>query len=127
MIRVRRLANFATQNVNPNMVVTLRINEGYIVDDYGNQVPHYTEQQIEVQTQSLSSQEKFNLDLINKQGEFISVYAFGDINAIRRWVQKGSSQMIFPAYGEDEPAVWEVNQVMESFRDWTRILCWRTA
>lgn len=126
MINVRALANMATQNVNPNRVVTLQVNDGYTINDYGEQVPSYIEEEIEVQMQSLSSQEKFNLDLVNKQGEFVSIYAFGAIDGIRRWLQKGSSRFIFPAYGEEAPAVWEVNQVMESYAKWTRVLAWRS-
>lgn len=126
MINVRALANMATQNVNPNRTVTLQVNTGYTVDDYGVQVPSFLEEEIEVQMQSLSSQEKFNLDLVNKQGEFVSIYAFGAIDGIRRWLQKGSSRFIFPAYGEEAPAVWEVNQVMESYAKWTRVLAWRS-
>lgn len=126
MINVRALANTATQNVNPNTTVILQVNTGYDIDDAGNQIPTFIEENIAVQIQSLSSQEKFNLDLVNKQGEFISIYAFGAIDGIRRWLQKGSSRFIFPAYGEDAPAVWEVNQVMESYRNWTRVLAWRT-
>ena len=126
MINVRALANMATQNVNPNRTVTLKVNTGYTVDDYGIQVPSFIEEEIEVQIQSLSSQEKFNLDLVNKQGEFVSIYAFGAIDGIRRWLGKGSSKFIFPAYGEEAPAEWQVNQVMESYATWTRVLAWRS-
>lgn len=126
MINVRALANMATQNVNPNRTVTLQVNTGYTVDDYGTQVPSFLEEEIEVQMQSLSSQEKFNLDLVNKQGEFVSIYAFGAIDGIRRWLGKGSSKFIFPAYGESDAAEWQVNQVMESYATWTRVLAWRS-
>lgn len=125
MINVRALANMATQNVNPNMVVTLEVNTGFTVDDYGRQIPSFESQQITVQTQSLSSREKYNLDLVNRQGEFISIYAYGSIDGIRRWLQKGSSKFIFPAYGEADPAVWMVDQVAESFATWTRVIAWR--
>jgi hypothetical protein len=125
MINVRGLANMATQNVNPNQVVTLEVNTGFTVDDYGNQVPSFLSEQIEVQTQSMTSTEKYNLDLNNKQGQFISIYAYGTIDGIRRWLQKGSSKFIFPAYGEEDPAVWMVDQVAESYATWTRVIAWR--
>ncbi|WP_334109097.1 hypothetical protein [Methylobacillus sp.] len=125
MINVRALANMATQNVNPNRTVKLKVNTGYTVNEYGEQVPSFIEEEIEVQIQSLSSQEKFNLDLVNKQGEFVSIYAFGAIDGIRRWLGKGSSKFIFPAYGESAAAEWQVNQVMESYATWTRVLAWR--
>lgn len=126
MINVRALANMATQNVNPNRTVTLQVNTGYTVNEYGEQVPSFLEEEIEVQVQSLSSQEKFNLDLVNKQGEFVSIYAFGAIDGIRRWLGRGSSKFIFPAYGEEATAEWQVNQVMESYATWTRVLAWRS-
>lgn len=126
MINVRSLANMATQNVNPNQVVTLEVNTGFTVDDYGNQIPSFLSQQIEAQTQSVSSTEKYNLDLINKQGQFISIYAYGTIDGILRWLQKGSSRFIFPAYGEADPAIWTVDQVAESYATWTRVIAWRT-
>lgn len=125
MINVRGLANMATQNVNPNVAVTLEVNTGYTVNEYGEQVPSFDSEEIEVQTQSLSSTEKLNLDLVNRQGEFISIYAFGAIDGIRRWLDKGSSRFIFPAYGEEDPAVWNVEQVLESFATWTRVLARR--
>lgn len=126
MIDVRGLANMATQNVNPNQVVTLEVSTGYTVDDYGKQIATRESQLIEVQTQSITSTERYNLDLINKQGEFISIYAFGSIDGIRRWIQKGSSRFIFPAYGEEEPVIWVVDQKAESFATWTRVIACRT-
>lgn len=126
MINVRGLANMAIQNVNPNQTVTLEVNAGFDVDDYGNQVPKLISEEIVVQTQSLKSSEKYNLDLVNRQGEFISIYAYGAIGGIRRWIQKGSSRFIFPAYGEEDPAVWTVDQVAESYAKWTRVIAWRT-
>jgi len=126
MINVRGLANMATQNVNPNQVVTLEVSTGFTVDEYGKQIAARESQLIEVQTQSLSSTERYNLDLINKQGEFISLYAFGSIDGIRRWIQKGSSRFIFPAYGEEDPAIWVVDQVAESFANWTRVISCRS-
>lgn len=125
MINVRRLANFATQNVNPNRTVTLEVSTGFTVDEYGVQVPQFLSEQIEVQPQSLESTEKYNLGLINRQGEFMSLYVFGDINGIRRWLAKGASRFIFPAYGEEDPAIWNVDQVAESFATWTRVIVWR--
>lgn len=125
MINVRRLANYATRNVNPNATVTLRVNQGYTVSVAGKQVPSYVSQTIEIQPQSLSSTEKQALDLVNKQGEYISVYAYGDVNAIRRWVAKGSSQIVFPAYGESANVTWNVEQVLESYATWVRLLLCR--
>lgn len=125
MINVRRLANSMTQQVNPNIKAILRVNTGYDIDDYGNQVSSYEDLDIKIQTQSLASKEKDHLGLTNRQGEFISVYAYGDINAIRRWVDKGSSQVLFAPYGEPDAVTWNVDKVLESYSTWVRLLLMR--
>lgn len=127
MINVRGLANMAIQTVNPNMPAVLRVNMGYQVAPGGVQTPVFDEFDVTIQAQSLSSQEKFNLDLINKQGEFISVYVAGAVHAIRRIEKQGSSELIFRPYGEETDATWRVDQVMESYPQWSRLLLWRQA
>lgn len=125
MINVRGIANGFTRGVNPNIDATLRVNTGYITDENYQQIPQFDEVPITIQPQSLKSSDKYHLDLINRQGEFISVYCEGDINAIQRVIQKGSSEMVFAPYGESELATWNVEQVMESFSTWCRLLLCR--
>ena len=127
MINVRGLANMAIQAVTPTRGALLRGNAGFEVAPGGVQVPKFEEHDVAIQAQSLSSQEKFNLDLINKQGEFISVYVVGAVHAIRRIENKGSSELIFKPYGEETDATWRVDQVMESYPQWSRLLLWRQA
>lgn len=125
MINVRGIANSLTRTVNPNISATLRVNTGYEVDDYGKQLSDYEPITIQVQPQSLKSSDKYHLDLINKQGEYITVYADGDINAIQRFLNRGSCELVFLPYGEPEPATWNVEQVLESFSTWVRLLLCR--
>lgn len=127
MINVRGMANALTQGVNPNISAVLRVNDGYTVNDYGEQIPVYAEESIEIQPQSLESKELDHLDLINRQGEFIAVYAYGDINAIRRWLQKGASQLLFKPYGEAMDVTWNVDKVLESYSTWVRLLLMRAS
>lgn len=122
MINVRGIANSLIQQVNPDRVATLEVNDGYIIDDYGNQIPKFVESEIKIQTQSLSSREKDHLDLINRQGEFLSAYAEGSIHAIQRWENKGSSRVIVAPYGGGDPVIWQVDQVLESYSTWVRLL-----
>lgn len=122
MINVRAMANTMTSMVNPNMDAILRVNEGYTVDAAGNQIPSFTEQNIKIQAQSLESKERDHLGLVDHQGEYISVYAFGSITAIQRWLNRGASQLIFTPYGETAPVTWSVNKVLESYSTWVRIL-----
>lgn len=127
MINVRSLANMATQNVNPNREVTLEVNQGYTINEYGEQVDSFLSEEVEIQSQSLSNSDKRLLvDAgINLQQEMISIYVFGAVDGIRRWIQKGSSRFIFPAYGEEEPVIWNVEMVAESWPTWTRVIACR--
>ena len=125
MINVRSLANMATQNVNPNRMVTLEVNQGYAVNEYGEQVAAFLSEEVEIQSQSLSNSDKRLLDGINLQGEYITIYVYGAVDGIRRWIQKGSSRFIFPAYGESDPVVWNVEMVAESWPTWTRVIACR--
>ena len=126
MINVRGMANSMTSMVNPNLDAVLRVNSGYSVNDYGEQVPIFEDHEIRIQAQSLSSEEKDNLGLVDKQGEYISVYAYGAISATQRWMNRGTSQLTFTPYGENEPVVWNVNKVLESYSTWVRLLLVRT-
>lgn len=127
MINVRSLANMATQNVNPNRLVTLEVNQGYTVNEYGEQVAAFLSEDVTIQSQSLSNSDKRLIsDMgITAQGELISIYVYGAVDGIRRWIQKGSSRFIFPAYGESDAVVWNVEMVAESWPTWTRVIACR--
>lgn len=122
MINVRRMANSMTSMVNPNRDAVLRVNTGYITDDAGNQKPSFDEMPVKIQAQSLQSDESDHLGLVDRQGEFISAYAYGSIAAIQRWLKRGESQLVFVPYGENEPVVWNVDKVLESYPTWVRLL-----
>lgn len=122
MINVRRMANSMTSMVNPNRDATLRVNIGFITDDAGNQKPSFDEMPVKIQAQSLQSDESDHLGLVDRQGEFISAYAYGSISAIQRWLKRGESQLVFVPYGETEQVAWNVDKVLESYPTWVRLL-----
>lgn len=124
-MNLRGIANSVITSINPNIQATLRVNEGYTVDAAGNQIPKFSETEITVQPQSLSTQDLEHLNLISQQGQFIYVYANGRISALRRPMNDGNDQIVFTPYGEDEPVTWKVKQVIESFPDWVKVLLWR--
>ncbi|PHM30023.1 hypothetical protein [Xenorhabdus innexi] len=125
MINVRTIANSLTTTVNPNISAILLTNDGYTISDSGKQAPKYTEHEITVQLQSLSTQDLEHLGVINQQGQHIYAYARGQISAIRRSKQKGSDRMRFAAYGEEEISEWNVTKVIESYPTWVKVLLWR--
>lgn len=125
MIKVRALANTAIQCVNKNLPAVLMANDGYEIDESGRQIAKYTESDISVQLQSLSTQDLEHLGVITQQGEFIYGYARGQISALRRAKQKGQDKLRFAAYGEDDVSIWNVTKVIESYPSWVKVLLWR--
>ena len=124
-MNLRAIANGMTSSVNPNMAAVLKVSDGYDVDDYGAQVPKYTEQHIMIQTQSMSTADLERLNYVSQQGQFLYAYANGSISALRRSLGKGSEMMVFKPYGEDVDAEWMVKQVVESYPDWVKVVLWR--
>lgn len=124
-MNLRGIANSVITSINPNIQATLRVNDGYTVDATGTQLPNFSETEITVQPQSLSTQDLEHLNLMSQQGQFIYAYANGRISALRRSLGKGAEQLIFTPYGEDEPVTWKVKQVIESYSDWVKVLLWR--
>ena len=119
------IANGITSSINPNIKAVLKVNDGYDVDEYGIQVPKYTEHQIMIQTQSMSTADLEHLNYVSQQGQFLYAYANGSISALRRSQGKGSEMMVFKPYGEDLDAEWMVKQVVESYPDWVKVVLWR--
>ncbi|PHM61191.1 hypothetical protein [Xenorhabdus ishibashii] len=124
-MNVRGIANSLITAVNPNTNAVLLTNDGYTITDSGKQIPKYTEHEITVQLQSLSTQDLEHLGVINQQGQFIYAYTRGQISAIRRTKQKGSDRIKFTAYGENEESEWNVTKVIESYPTWVKVLLWR--
>ena len=119
------IANGMTSSVNPNMQAILKVNEGYEVDDYGDQIPKFIEHTITIQTQSMSTADLERLNYASQQGQFLYVYANGSVSALRRSQGKGAEMMTFKPYGEDVDADWMVKQVVESYPDWVKVVLWR--
>ncbi|MEY0321018.1 hypothetical protein [Providencia stuartii] len=125
MIKVRSLANTAIQSVNKDLPATLLANVGYEIVPGGKQTPKFISYPINVQMQSISTQELEHLGVINQQGEFSYCYAKGQIEAIRRAKQTGADKISFVAYGESEASEWLVIKVIESYPEWVKVLLCR--
>ena len=119
------IANGITSSVNPNIEAVLKVNDGYDVDEYGVQVPKFAEQQVMIQTQSMSTADLERLNYVSQQGQFLYAYANGSISALRRSQGKGAEMMVFKPYGEDADAEWLVKQVVESYPDWVKVVLCR--
>lgn len=124
-MNLRGIANGIITSVNPNQEAILKINNGYTVDDEGNQIPNLTETPITIQPQSIATPDLEHLNLVSQQGQFLYAYANGQISALRRSLGKGAERIVFTPYGEDVLVEWVVKQVIESYPDWVKVLLWR--
>lgn len=127
-MNLRAIANSITRGVNPNNTqAILCTNMGYTIARGGVQTPSYTESPIEIQTQSIESDELDHLNLVSQQGQYNFVYANGLISAQRRSLDKGEDLLKFKPYGENDVVTWKVVKVMESYPDWVKLLVHRTS
>ena len=125
-MNLRAIANSITRGINPNNTqAVLMTNDGFEIIAGGKKVPKYIESTIEIQTQSIESDELDHLNLVSQQGQYNFVYANGLISAQRRNLDKGEDLLKFKAYGEDEVSTWKVTKVMESYPDWVKVLVHR--
>ena len=94
-MNLRAIANGVTRAVNPNMTATLMLNNGYQTDDAGVRTAHYDTEEVTIQTQSLSSQERQEFDGLLQQGHMLNVYVTGQFSVLRRIAGKGSDKLVF--------------------------------
>ena len=114
-LAVRKLANRMTRAVNGNIVATLKVSEGYTIEDDGTQVQSYISQEKELQTQSMSVEDLKHLNFTNQQGAFLKVYADGMIPAIHRSMATGTTIIEMARYGGYPKTKWIVKAVLESW------------
>lgn len=124
-MNLRNIANSVITGINPNITAKLFTNDGYEIDDYGNQTPKVTESDITIQTQSLSTQDLQNLNLTAQQGSFLYAYSDHFMYALRRGLKLGQDKLVFKAYGESEESEWIIKQVPESYSNWNKVLVWK--
>lgn len=122
-MRVRMMANSITRGVNRNIPdATLLTNMGFTIAPNGKQLPSYANSTIEIQTQSIETEQLQHLNLVSQQGQYSYIYANGLISAQRRTLSLGSDLLVFAPYGESDTVAWRVLKVIESYSDWVKLL-----
>lgn len=125
-MRVRMMANSITRGVNLNIPdATLLTNMGFTIAPNGKQLPSYANSTIEIQTQSIETEQLQHLNLVSQQGQYSYIYANGLISAQRRTLSLGSDLLVFAPYGESDTVAWRVLKVIESYSDWVKLLAVR--
>ena len=124
-INLRAVANSITSTINPNIPAVLKRSTGYTTDDAGVRVNAFTEQNIVIQSQSMTSKELQLVESLGLQGYTRAVHLNGNIEGLRRHVEQGADILMFKQHDDSEPMDWLVVQVMESWPNWCRVLLCR--
>ncbi|WP_040976457.1 hypothetical protein [Necropsobacter massiliensis] len=124
-MNLREIANSAITAVNPNVLVTLKLNVGYGTDDTGKRVAKFEDVSVEIQPQSLSTQDLQLFDSLAQQGQLLNVYVSGQMHALRRISQQGADKLVFKAFGEKSESEWLIKSITESFPEWCKVVVWR--
>ena len=115
MIDVRSIANTASNVVNSNIYVTLRISDGYTIGTGRKQEPAYLPDISGVaQMQALDGQDLKQLDGLNIQGKIKALYLTGDLAGVLRTDSKGGDIVII------DGRTWLVVKVLEGWATWTK-------
>jgi len=126
---IRSLADSAIETtVNPNIPVTLRISTGFTVGAAYRQVPEYAPDVTGVaQIQALDGADLRQLDNLNLQGVYRTIFVRGALAGLIRPDSKGGDLVIIPAAAGTAPALvgtWLITKVFESWTYWTKaVIC----
>lgn len=115
-MNLRGIANSATRAINPNVNGVFRINTGFTTLPGGKREQTYSNVDVEVQMQELSSTDLRQVDAINIQGILKSAYLNGNFNGVNRPDQKGGDILV--VNGQK----WLVVKVPELWPDWCRVI-----
>ena len=104
----------AIQTVNPDIAVSWSKSTGSTTDTAGAQTPTYAAAAtIRAQVQPVAGDDLRQIEYLNMQGIFRTVYAFGDIEGIARPDLKGGDLLQFPFNGTQRN--WKVVHVLETW------------
>lgn len=102
--------------VNPDVPGVLRVYTGRTILPGGKPAPDYSDLDVTVQMQSLSSTDLKQVDAINIQGILQSAYLNGNFNGVNRPEQKGGDMLIVGG------KTWLVVKVVELYPDWCHLI-----
>lgn len=118
MIDVFGIAGRLITPVNPRIVATVKVSNGYVVDDNFQAVSQDLRLTADIEVQALSTSDLQHVQNINQQSDLRAVYVFGGIKGLNRPLQTGGDVLTF--YGSD----WKVVQVLEEWgnAEWSKLV-----
>ena len=114
-MNLHSLASSLVNSVNPFIPATLRQSTGYTTSADGTQVPSYTDRQMFIQVQALSSDELRQMDGLNIQGVKHAVYLGGNWNGVVRVGRQGGDLLIF------NKQTWLAVITLEQWPNWCKL------
>lgn len=115
-MNLRAIANAATQSINPNTPVTVKVSSGYTTDPASRrQVPAYTVETGQANIQALDGKDLKQLDGLNIQGTIRAAYLYGNLAGVVRPDSKGGDLVEFNSQS------WLVVKVLETWPDWCKV------
>ena len=115
-MNLRAIANAATQSINPNTAVTVKVSSGYTIDPATRrQVPAYTVETGQANIQALDGKDLKQLDGLNIQGTIRAAYLYGNLAGVVRPDSKGGDLVEFNSQS------WLVVKVLETWPDWCKV------
>ena len=115
-MNLRAIANAATQSINPNTSVTVKVSSGYTIDPATRrQGPAYTIETGQANIQALDGKDLKQLDGLNIQGTIRAAYLYGNLAGVVRPDSKGGDLVEFNSQS------WLVVKVLETWPDWCKV------
>lgn len=115
-MNLHQIVRGAITMVNPDVPGVLKVNSGFTTAPGGKRAQSYTDVDVIVQMQSLSSTDLKQVDAINVQGILQSAYLNGNFNGINRPEQQGGDMLIV------DGKTWLVVKVAELYPDWCHLI-----
>lgn len=99
----------AITTVNPDIIAQFQLSIGNTVDESGNLAPNYADAvPVKIQVQPMSRGDLKQVETLNIQGVFRTVFMYGNAQGIVRPNQSGGDLLTFPQFKGQQPAPWLV-------------------
>lgn len=121
MVDVNAIANFAIQEVNPDVGAELWKNGAAVTLPSGKRDPVFKKVPIVVQVQALSYSDLQQLDGLNIQGVRRAIYCSTQVMSVVRVQQVGGDLLVFPAGVFPEGTTWLAVHVLERWPTWCKV------
>lgn len=120
MVDVNAIANFAIQEVNPDVGAELWKNGAAVTLPSGKRDPVFKKVPIVVQVQALSYGDLQQLDALNIQGTRRAIYTSTQVASVIRVAQKGGDLIVFPKGVLIEGTTWLAAHQLERWPTWCK-------